>query len=98
MNQKELLNKLENLEAKVQLLAERYVSLKKELAATLEENLELKAMVKKQNIQINDFQNKYKISKIVASIAPNAENASELKEKIDEYIVEIDKCIAFLSK
>jgi len=98
MNQKELLDKLENLEAKVQLLAERYVSLKKELAATLEENLELKAMVKKQNIQINDFQNKYKISKIVASIAPNAENASELKEKIDEYIVEIDKCIAFLSK
>ncbi len=98
MNQKELLNKLENLEAKVQLLAERYVSLKKELASTLEENLELKALVKKQNIQINDFQNKYKISKIVASIAPNAENASELKEKIDEYIVEIDKCIAFLSK
>ena len=98
MTQKELLNKLENLEAKVQLLAERYVSLKKELASTLEENLELKALVKKQNIQINDFQNKYKISKIVASIAPNAENASELKEKIDEYIVEIDKCIAFLSK
>ena len=98
MTQKELLNKLENLEAKVQLLAERYVSLKKELASTLEENLELKTLVKKQNIQINDFQNKYKISKIVASIAPNAENASELKEKIDEYIVEIDKCIAFLSK
>lgn len=98
MNQKELIDKLENLEAKVQLLADRYVSLKKELAATLEENLELKALVKKQNIQINDFQNKYKISKIVASIAPNAENASELKEKIDEYIVEIDKCIAFLSK
>ncbi|MGD1842965.1 MAG: hypothetical protein ACFB0B_19040 [Thermonemataceae bacterium] len=98
MQQQALIEKLERLENKVQFLVEKYVHLKKELAIAIGENSQLKELVKKQNAQINNFQNQYKISKIVASIAPDAENAEELKEKIDEYIVEIQKCIDYLSK
>lgn len=64
MNQKELIDKLENLEAKVQLLADRYVSLKKELAATLEENLELKALVKSRIFRLMTFKINIKLVKL----------------------------------
>lgn len=93
-----ILLRLQELENKIQILVERYKLLKEELALCTEENLSLKELIKKQTIQLNNFENQYKISKIVASIAPNAEDAAELREKIDTYISDIDKCIAYLSK
>ncbi|GAB4128622.1 MAG: hypothetical protein OHK0045_03120 [Raineya sp.] len=95
---KSIVQRLEELEARIQILVERYKLLKEELIICKEENLSLKELVKKQTIQINNFENQYKISKIVASIAPNTEDAAELKEKIDTYITDIDKCIAYLSR
>lgn len=93
-----IVQRLEELEAKIQTLVERYKLLKEELIICKEENFSLKELVKKQTIQINNFENQYKISKIVASIAPTTEDAAELKEKIDTYITDIDKCIAYLSR
>ena len=89
---------LEVLEQKVQLLSEKYALSQIELGMVREENTELKGFVKKQNAQINNFQNQYKISKIVAKIAPDAKEAAELRDKLDEYINETEKCITFLSK
>jgi|JI81BgreenRNA_FD_contig_91_346511_length_2368_multi_3_in_0_out_0_3 chromosome segregation ATPase len=97
-NNQSILLRLEHLENKMQQLVEKYQALKKELDITTEENYSLKELVKKQTVQINNFENQYKISKIVASIAPDAEDAAELREKIDAYITDIDKCITFLSK
>jgi chromosome segregation ATPase len=97
-NNQSILLRLEHLEAKIQVLVEKYQALKKELEITTEENYALKELVKKQTVQLNNLENQYKISKIVASIAPDAEDAAELREKIDAYITDIDKCIAFLSK
>lgn len=93
-----ILQRLQDLESKIHILVEKYKLLKDELAICVEENFSLKELVKKQTVQLNNFENQYKISKIVASIAPNAEDAAELKEKIDTYIADIDKCIAYLSK
>ena len=89
---------LELMEQKVQLLSEKYALSQVELSMVKEENTELKGFVKKQNAQINNFQNQYKISKIVAKIAPDAKEAAELRDKLDEYINETEKCITFLSK
>lgn len=93
-----ILMRLQELESKIRILVEKYKLLKEELAICTEENFSLKELVKKQTIQLNNFENQCKISKIVASIAPNAQDAAELKEKIDTYITDIDKCIAYLSK
>lgn len=89
---------LETLEQKIQLLSEKYALSQVELSMVKEENTELKGFVKKQNAQINNFQNQYKISKIVAKIAPDAKEAAELRDKLDQYINETEKCITFLSK
>jgi hypothetical protein len=44
------------------------------------------------------FHNQAKITKIVDSLNPEDGSVSELKKKVDEYIREIDKCIAHLSR
>ena len=62
------------------------------------QNLELKSLLDSKEQQIRDFQNKIKISTIVDSISVGDSEAAEVRNKIDEYIKEIDKCINQLSK
>ena len=47
---------------------------------------------------MESFQNQIKISRIAGSVGADREDASELKKKIDDYVDEIDKCIAHLSQ
>jgi hypothetical protein len=98
MNNEGILSKLEALESKLQMLTKEYNALKTEFRAVREENKELKALKEKQNEDLKNFQNQDKISKIVSSIAEDTQKSTELKLKINEYIKEIDKCIAHLSE
>ena len=98
MNKDQLKANLSSLERKINLLIGDYKNLKLELNQLKNENDELKSMVRDREQQISSFQNKIKISKIVNEIDTGEGNTSELKRKIDDYIKEIDKCIAHLSK
>ena len=98
MNREKLNLSLSNLERKVKFLLNSYKDLKKELTVAKSENQELKEIIRKKDDQIIDFQNKYKISKIVTNIRDGEDDASELKNQINEYIREIDKCIMHLSQ
>jgi predicted nucleic acid-binding Zn-ribbon protein len=98
MNREKLNLSLSNLERKVKFLLNQYNDLKQELSVAKSENQELKDLIRKKDDQIVDFQNKYKISKIVRNIRDGEEDASELKNQINEYIREIDKCIMHLSQ
>ena len=60
-------------------------------------NSQLQAEVEDLKGQLADFQNQYKIAKIVSSTTVEKEESAELKHKLNEYIKEIDKCIAHLS-
>ena len=62
------------------------------------ENQDLKSSVRSRDEQLSNFKNQIKITKIVDNINPEDGSASELKRKVDEYIREIDKCIAHLSQ
>lgn len=86
------------LERRLQMLLESYRQLKTELELVKKENQELKSSIKIKDNHLNDFQNKFKISKIVDSIHGEGDNMPELRSMIDEYIKEIDKCILHLSK
>ena len=98
MNREKLNLSLSNLERKVKFLLNNYKDLKQELNVAKSENQELKEIIRKRDDQIIDFQNKYKISKIVTNIRDGEDDASELKNQINEYIREIDKCIMHLSQ
>ena len=98
MDQELLKTNLTGLERKILVLINEHKSLKEEVKALKKENLELKSAVKVRDEQIAGFHNQLKITKIVDSLNPEDGSVSELKKKVDEYIKEIDKCIAHLSR
>jgi len=98
MDQELLKTNLNGLERKILVLVTEHKNLKEELKGLKRENQELKEAVRARDEQIAGFHNQLKITKIVDSINPEDGSASELKKKVDDYIREIDKCIAHLSR
>ena len=73
-------------------------ALKDEIRTIKLENHELRTDLRKRDEQMSNFKNQIKITKIVDYINPEDESISELKRKVEEYIREIDKCIAHVSR
>lgn len=92
-----LSEELSLLEEKIKQLLDENKALKLEIVDLKKDKAALRDMVEKKVEEINNFQNQIKISKIVDSMAVE-DNATELKYKINEYIKDIDKCIAQLSR
>ena len=97
MEKDQLINELTLLERKVKLLLSEHKSMKDEASQLKMENDQLKSNVKIKEEQISDFQNQNKISTIVDNVVAGGEDATDLKQYLNEYIREIDKCIAHLS-
>ena len=98
MDQEALKANLNGLERKILVLLNEHKVLKDELRGIKSENQDLKTSLKTRDDQLSNFKNQIKITKIVDQINPEDGSASELKRKVDEYIREIDKCIAYLSR
>ncbi len=98
MDQESLKNNLNGLERKIMMLLNDQKSLKDEIRTIKLENHELRTDLRKRDEQLANFKNQIKITKIVDYINPEDESISELKRKVDEYIREIDKCIAHVSR
>lgn len=98
MDQELLKTNLNGLERKIAVLINEHKRLKDEVRSLKTENQELKAHLNSRDEQLDHFKNQIKISKIVDNISPEDGSVSELKRKVDDYIREIDKCIAYLSR
>jgi uncharacterized coiled-coil DUF342 family protein len=98
MDQELLKTNLTGLERKILVLINEHKNLKDEVKGLKKENQELRAAVRVRDEQIAGFHNQLKITKIVDSLNPEDGSVSELKKKVDDYIREIDKCIAHLSR
>lgn len=98
MDSEETQIKLKELSANVDELLTRFQLLQVDHNAAIQENKKLKSLLEEKNQQLNDFQYKAKISKIVQYLAVDDLSADELRTKIDEYIKEIDHCLAYLSR
>ena len=98
MDQELLKTNLNGLERKILVLVNEHKNLKEELKSLKRENQDLKTAVRNRDDQISGFHNQLKITKIVDRINPEDGSVSELKKKVDDYIREIDKCIAHLSR
>ncbi len=98
MNKEKLSLSITNLERKVKILINEHKALNQEIGALKADNKELKETIKRKDEQLTDFQNKYKISKIVRNVRDGEVDTSELKNQINTYIKEVDKCILHLTQ
>lgn len=73
-------------------------NLKGENEVLKSQNQELLQHLKAKEDQIDNFKNQDKITKLVDSMVVSGGDSTELKQVINEYIKEIDKCIAHLSE
>jgi hypothetical protein len=63
-----------------------------------EESILLRSKLEEKGQALEDFKNQIKIAKLVNSIPVEEMESAELREKINNYIKEIDNIIAYLSE
>ena len=98
MYQEHLASELSNLERKLKLLLNEYHSQKEEIRLLKTENESLKTALDSKQAELINFQNSHKISSIVNSVAVDDVSTAELKQQINTYIKEIDRCIAHFNE
>lgn len=98
MPNEQLYREIQNLERKIQLMLNENKKLKEDLSRAKNENSDLKIRVESQSTNLTSFQNQAKISKLVNNMGVEDGDSAELREKLDGYIKEIDKCIAHLAE
>ena len=98
MDQDVLKINLNVLERKLVVLLNEHKGLKHEVTGLKSENTELRQHLRQREEQLGSFKNQIKITKIVDNIHPEDGSVSELRKTVDDYIREIDKCIAHLSR
>ena len=95
----EFLETFDNIDEKVKLLASKVEHVQQENASLKAENELLKQQLQEQDASVVELQDKVDAHKRV--IAQNAilkpDDSENLKERIDQYISEINKCIEWLN-
>ena len=92
-------NLVENIEKKVSKLIQLYQSVQKEKEEILTENNKLELDLLDKDETIKRLEEKIKLLRITKSVSTqDDERNKESRQKINEYVREIDKCIALLNK
>lgn len=91
----EEIQRLEMLAGKV---AGKLQQLEQDNHALKEELFVLKNRLEEKEQMLEDFKNQIKIAKLVNSLPVEDIESAELREKINNYIKEIDNIIAYLSE
>ena len=92
-------NLVENIEKKVSKLIQLYQSVQKEKEEILTENNKLELDLSDKEKTIKRLEEKIKLLRITKSVSTqDDEKNKESRQKINEYVREIDKCIALLNK
>jgi len=89
--------KLIQLQNNVESLLQAYQNQLQENERLKTEGALLQQKVEDLETKVSDFQNQDKMSKLVNNTSVEKEDSIELKNRLNEYIKEIDKCIAYLS-
>ncbi len=95
-----LIDQIESIEIKVRQLALKLERLQRENAALSAENQYLKAGMEKQEALISALKDKLENAQNALEEQTNEDMAHSrhLKQLIDQYILEIDKCIEWLHR
>lgn len=83
---------------KINQVLEKYIQLEEKYLSLLEDRNELKAQLNQKEIKLKELDNNLKLLKLSkGSGGMSDSDHTELKLKINEYIKEIDKCMAMLN-
>jgi uncharacterized coiled-coil DUF342 family protein len=93
-----LTQQLDHIEQQVQRLVEVSNTLRQENTALLQENKKLKAEQEAQNERITELTQRLSNAQLALAEqrGDDPESSQKLRKQIDQYIREIDKCIAWL--
>ena len=90
-------NLISNIESKLNDLISSYQKVKSNNLSLKQENTNLLSEIDKKNNEINILKDRIKIMSISKSVDASKGDIRQTKLKINEYIREIDKCIAQLN-
>ena len=94
-----MINLVENIEKKVSELIILYQSLQKEKQEIFTENKKLRLDLSEKDKSIKKLEETIKLLRITKSVSTQDDARNkESRQKINEYVREIDKCIALLNK
>lgn len=93
----DLTGKFDNLFDKVETLMVKYARANEENRRLAEENEKLRAQKKERDETIRTLDHKIGVLKTAGSVGGNPEDKAEIRQKVNEYIREIDRCIAMLN-
>ena len=91
-------NIVNKIEVKLGKLIAKYQLVKQEKLILQQENEDFVASFKLKEIEILNLQEKVKLMNISKSVDASKQEVKETRLKINEYVREIDKCIALLNK
>lgn len=91
-------NIVNKIEVKLEKLIAKYQQVKQEKLILQQENEDFFASLKLKEIEILNLQEKVKLMNISKSVDASKQEVKETRLKINEYVREIDKCIALLNK
>ena len=86
------------LSQKVQLLAEAYKHVRSELSKADQERIALQQELEKQQLKVRDFQKQFKFNTIASALISDEVSPEVLRSRLEQYIKEIDACIAYLQQ
>ena len=90
--------KLNDISRKVGILVTRYNELKEDCRVLESENKALKEQLKSEKGKGESLKQELNLVKVKKAVVPSSdEERTELKRKINEFIKEIDRCVAMLN-
>tara|TARA_B100002052_G_scaffold126803_1_gene116364 strand:+ start:116225 stop:116506 length:282 start_codon:yes stop_codon:yes gene_type:complete len=89
---------VDSIEIKIKNLVDKYNQVKLENSNLLKKNNDLKLVLDEKNNKIVELQNKVKLMNITKNVDRSKDEVKSTRLKINEYVREIDKCIALLNK
>jgi hypothetical protein len=91
-------NIVNNIEVKLGKLIAKYQQIRQEKLMLQQENEDFVISLKLKEKEILNLQEKVKLMNISKSVDASKQEVKETRLKINEYVREIDKCIALLNK
>ena len=89
---------INNIEVKLEKIIQKLGELELEKSDLQKNNHTLNERLQEKDNQISSLQDKVKLMNISKSVDSDSEDLKATKLKINEYVREIDKCIALLNK
>jgi len=90
--------KISSILVKINKLMDLYIGLEEKYLKLQQKNADFEATIKRKNVEIKELNNKIKDIKIGDNLNVAELDNSALKARINEFVKEIDKCMAVLNK